>query len=35
MTKSTLTALSQPEKDVTDPLTELLRSEGAAGAACK
>ncbi len=26
MTKSTLTPLSQPEKDVTDPLTELLRS---------
>ena len=26
MTKSTLTTLSQPEKDVTDPLTELLRS---------
>ena len=26
MTKSTLTTLSQPEKDITDPLTELLRS---------
>ena len=26
MTKSTLTTLSQPEKDVTAPLTGLLRS---------
>ena len=26
MTKFTLTTLSQPEKDVTDPLTGLLRS---------
>ena len=26
MTKSTLTTLSQPEKDIIDPLTELLRS---------
>ena len=26
MTKSTLTALSQPEKDIIGPLTELLRS---------
>ena len=26
MTKSTLTTLSQPEKDITDPLIELLRS---------
>ena len=26
MTKSTLTTLAQPEKDVVDPLTELLRS---------
>ena len=26
MTKSTLTTLSQPEKNVVDPLTELLRS---------
>ena len=26
MTKSTLTTLSQPEKDITDPITELLRS---------
>ena len=26
MTKSTLTTLSQPEKNIIDPLTELLRS---------
>ena len=26
MAKSTLTTLSQPEKDIIDPLTELLRS---------
>ena len=26
MTKSTLTTLSQPEKDIIDPLTALLRS---------